>query len=81
MKKSANMLFNDLFSKGICLLTVYLSGNKNTINNYDSNYKIVDNNTIRIKLSNFYEKLCFIVKLENNTVILCNMKNEKLKSY
>ena len=79
MKKSNNMFFNNLFSKGICLLTVYLSENKNTINNYDSSYKIVDNNTIRIKLSNFYEKLCFIVKLDNNTVILCNMYNQPLK--
>lgn len=76
--------FNDIFSRGLCLISGQLQKYDNTINNYDSSYKIIDNNTIRIKLKNYYEKMFFIVKLENkdyiNFISLYSIDNNYINS-
>lgn len=72
--------FNNIFSFSLCLIGGYLSENKNTINNYDTSYRITDNNTIKIKLKNYYEKLYFIAKLENGFICLFNADNQILKT-
>jgi hypothetical protein len=63
--------FNNAFLHGLCLIGGYIDRNENnTINNYDTSYKIIDNNTIKIKLKNYYEKRYFIIKIENDFISL-----------
>lgn len=76
--------FNNIFLHGLCLIGGQLQKYDNTINNYDSSYKIVDNNTIKIKLKNYHEKMLFIVKLESgdysNFISLYSIDNNYLNS-
>lgn len=58
--------FNNMFSYALCLISGQLAKYSNTINNYDSSYKIIDNNTIKVILKNYYEKMSFVAKLEDN---------------
>lgn len=62
--------FNNIFSHALCLIGGQLAKYDNTINNYDSSYKIIDNDTIKITLKNYYEKMFFIARLENNKKFL-----------
>ena len=74
----AKVDFNNLFSFGLCLIGGQLAKYDNTINNYDSSYKITDNNTIKIKLKNYYESMHFIVKLEDGFICLYSIDNNFL---
>lgn len=58
--------FNNMFSYALCLISGQLAKYNNTINNYDSSYKIIDNDTIKVTLKNYYEKMSFVAKLEDN---------------
>lgn len=62
--------FNNIYSYSICLISGQLAKYDNSINNYDTSYKIIDNDTIRIKLKNYYEKMYFIARLEDNKKFL-----------
>lgn len=56
--------FNNMFIYSLCLIGGQLAKYDNTINNYDTSYKIIDNDTIKISLKNYYERMDFIAKLE-----------------
>ena len=70
--------FNNMFSHGLCLIGGQLAKYDNTINNYDSSYKITDNNTIKIILKNYYEKMSFIVKAEGAFICIYSIDNNFL---
>lgn len=80
MKQLNENTVNNIFSFALCLIGGYLSENNNTINNYDSSYKIMTDNYIKITLKNYYEKMIFYAKLENGFICLYNGKNEILRT-
>lgn len=59
---------NTLFTWGLSLISKSLKEDNNTINNYDCSYTELTDNIIKIKLSNYYEKLYFFAKLEHGNI-------------
>lgn len=75
--------FNNMFIYSLCLIGGQLAKYDNTINNYDSSYKIIDNDTIKVSLKNYYEKMSFIAKLEadnKNFLSLYSIDNNYINS-
>lgn len=61
-----NTDFNNMFLHGLCLIGGQLAKYDNTINNYDTSYRIIDNDIIEIKLKNCHEEMSFTARLEDD---------------
>ena len=64
------MNINNFFSKAILLLDDKLKKENNGLFNYDVTYSIINNNCLKIKLKNYYEKMFFIATLKDNAIII-----------
>lgn len=72
--------FNYIYNIGYLLVENQLLKYDNNILNYDCSYKIIDNDTIKIKLKNYHEKMYFITKLENDYISLYSINGDFLNS-
>jgi hypothetical protein len=69
------MKYNKIFNMAFLVIENQLNRYGNTIRNYDSIYKIIDDNKIKVTLKNYYEKMFFYAELKNNVVEVFSSDN------
>ena len=69
------MKYNKIFNTAFLIIEKQLNKYGNTIKNYDSSYKIIDDNKIKVTLKNYYEKMFFYAELKNNFVEVFSSDN------
>ena len=74
------MKYNKIFNTAFLIIENQLNKYGNTIKNYDSSYRIIDDNKIKVTLKNYYEKMFFYAELKNNIVEVFSSDNNYINS-